>query len=114
MAELLTNGPAACEHLKQAYEVLEDPVRRGIAGFLAARTLVFTGRPREGGAMSRRVAAELPDELADLRMAVEAVQPVAAVFGSGDDESLARLQRWRTESPGDGPGREGAAVGHRV
>jgi DNA-binding NarL/FixJ family response regulator len=105
VAEVLTNGPAASVHLQQAYEALQDPQRKGMAGFLAARTMVFTGEPDAGAALARKVASELPDELADLRMALEAVEPMGGVNGGTFDESImVGLRQWRTNSPGKGPG----------
>src|SRR3954447_4355549 len=104
VAELLTNGPAGAAHLLEAYDVLTDPVQRGMAGFLASRTMLFTDQPDEGAAMARRVAKELPPELGDLRMALEAVEPIGAMFGGGDISIFERLHPYREKSPGDGPG----------
>lgn len=104
LAELLTNGPAGAEHLRQAYDVLDDHVKRGMAGFLAARTMLFTDQPEEGAALARRVAGDLPPELDDLRMAVEAVEPIGAMFGGGDLAIFDRLEPYRKKSPGAGPG----------
>jgi DNA-binding NarL/FixJ family response regulator len=104
VAELSTSGPAAAEHLRGAYEGLREPARRGMAGLLLARTLLFTGAPLEGAALAREVADELPPELGDLRQGLEATEPIGSVFGGGNYEVLEKLERWRTESPGDGPG----------
>jgi DNA-binding CsgD family transcriptional regulator len=104
LAELLTSGPAAVEHLRGAYEELKDPTQRGMAGYLLARVLPFTGAPAEGLAMAQRVIDDLPPELRDLRQACEAVQVVAAVFGGGPRD-VVDLTPYRTEPPpGDGPG----------
>jgi DNA-binding CsgD family transcriptional regulator len=104
VAELLTNGPAGAAHLREAYDDLSDPVQKGMSGFLAARTMLFTNQPDEGAAMARRVAAELPPELGDLRMAVEAVEPIGAMFGDGDLAIFESLHPYREKSPGEGPG----------
>ena len=50
VAELLTNGPTGAVHLREAYDVLEDPVQRGMAGLLAARAMIFTQEPEAGAA----------------------------------------------------------------
>jgi DNA-binding NarL/FixJ family response regulator len=66
--------------------------------------MLFTGAPSKGAALAREVAASLPPEMQDLRFALEAVEPIGAVFGGGGHEVFERLERWRTESPGTGPG----------
>jgi DNA-binding CsgD family transcriptional regulator len=103
LAELLTSGPAAVEHLREAYDKLEHPAQRGMAGYLVARVLPFTGAPAEGLAMAQRVIQDLPPELDDLRNACEAIQMVAAVFGGGPRD-VVDVTSYRTESPGEGPG----------
>ena len=103
LAELLTSGPAAAEHLSEAFEQLEDPVRRGMAGYLVARVLPFTGAAREGLEMAQRVIDDLPPEMEDLRQACEALKMVAAVFGGGSRD-VVDVSPYRTKSPGDGPG----------
>ena len=104
VAELSISGPAAAEHLRGAYEDLREPARKGMAGLLLARTLLFTGAPLEAAALARQVADELPPGLSDLRQGLEATEPIGSVFGGGDYEVFERLERWRTESPGAGPG----------
>ncbi|HEX2232246.1 MAG TPA: AAA family ATPase, partial [Thermoleophilaceae bacterium] len=101
LAELLTSGPAAVEHLRAAYDDLKDPAQRGMAGYLVARVLPFTGAPAEGLAMAQRVIEDLPPELGDLRQACEAIQVVAGVFGGGPRDVI-DLRPYRTESPGQG------------
>jgi DNA-binding CsgD family transcriptional regulator len=103
LAELLTSGPTAVEHLREAYDQLEDPAQRGMAGYMVARVLPFTGAPAEGLAMAQRVIADMPPELEDLRQALEALQLVASVFGGGPRD-VVDLSPYRTESPGEGPG----------
>lgn len=75
-----------------------------MAGLLLSRTLLFTGAPSEGAALARQVAEELPRELGDLRQGLEATEPIGSVFGGGNYEVLERMERWRTGSPGTGPG----------
>ncbi len=105
VAELLTNGPTGAVHLREAHGVLEDPVQRGMAGLLAARAMIFPREPEAGAVLARRVADELPPELADLRMALEAVEPIGGVNGGSFDPSImAGLRQYRTKSPGTGPG----------
>lgn len=96
LAEALTSGPAAAEHLREAYDGLRDPQARGMAAQVLGRALLFTGFPEEGASVVRRAAAELPAELDDLRMALEAFELFSVLFGAGDPEELRRLERHRT------------------
>jgi DNA-binding CsgD family transcriptional regulator len=104
-AEAMTNGPAAVEHLREAFETLEDPRARGMAAQVLGRALLFTGHPAEGAEVARQAAAELPDELGDLKRALEALELIAvAEFGVGDGEGLARLERYRSGLVDEGVG----------
>ena len=49
IAEALTYGPAAIEHLREAYDVLDDPLRRALAAGMLARDADVHRRPRRGG-----------------------------------------------------------------
>jgi DNA-binding CsgD family transcriptional regulator len=102
-AEALTNGPAAAEHLARAYEELSKPEDRAAAAGLLGRALLFTGHLEEATSIARRAASELPDELEDLRMQLEALELVAIFFGARGPERLARLRAHR-RPPKDGAG----------
>ncbi|WP_254647795.1 BTAD domain-containing putative transcriptional regulator [Streptomyces sp. GbtcB6] len=101
-AETLGNGPAAVEHLRQAYDTLADPGRRAAAALLLARILVFAGGHGQATEFARRAAAELPAELSDERQGLLALERISG-FMHGLDQKL-----WRTvEDPvveGEGPG----------
>src|SRR5262245_190609 len=66
-AEALTNAPAAAEHLRAAYEQLDEPTARAGVAHVLARALMFTGRPEEAAEVTERAANELPPELDDVR-----------------------------------------------
>jgi tetratricopeptide (TPR) repeat protein len=102
-AEALTSGPAAVEHLAHAYEELSDPSDRAAAAGLLGRALMFTGFREEAAAVARRAANELPDELEDLRMGLEAFEFMTIYFGAGDPNRLSRLREHR-RPPEGGPG----------
>jgi DNA-binding CsgD family transcriptional regulator len=104
LAEALTSGPAAAEHLRDAYQALSDPQARGMAAQVLGRALLFTGFPEEGAAVVRRAAAELPSELEDLRKALEAFELFSVLFGAGDPEELRELERYRALPAGTGVG----------
>ncbi len=102
-AEALTSGTTAVQHLARAYDELPDPVSRAAAAGLLGRALVFTGSPDDAQAMARRAAKELPDELADLRMALQALEYMTVIFGARGPERLAELRGHR-RPPDAGPG----------
>jgi DNA-binding CsgD family transcriptional regulator len=104
LAEALTSGPAAAEHLREAYEALSDPQARGMAAQVLGRALLFTGFPEEGAAVVRRAAADLPSELEDLRKALQAFELFSVLFGAGDPEELRGLERYRALPAGTGVG----------
>jgi DNA-binding CsgD family transcriptional regulator len=102
-AEACTKGPAAAEHLALAYEKLSDPETRAAAAGLLGRALIFTGSPDEAASVARRAAKELPDELDDLRKALEALEFMTVFFGASGPERLSRLRAYR-RPPEGGPG----------
>ena len=99
VAEALTNGAAAQEHLALAREGLSDPLDRGAAAGLLARTVLFRGAPEEAASIAARAAAELPPELEDQRMELEALESMAVFFGADHRDRLERLRRHRGHIP---------------
>jgi DNA-binding SARP family transcriptional activator/DNA-binding NarL/FixJ family response regulator len=80
-AEVLTHGPEAVQHLREAHEGLTD-VDLGVAAANAlARTLLFTSSPVAGAAVAREAAASLPAERADDALGLEAFALSSIVFG---------------------------------
>jgi DNA-binding CsgD family transcriptional regulator len=104
LAEALTSGPAAAEHLREAYEALSDRRARAMAAQVLGRALLFTGFPEEGAGVVRRATAELPPELEDVRKALEAFELFSVLFGAGDRVELRRLEHYRALPPGAGVG----------
>ena len=103
-AETMVSGPAAADHLAEAYDLITDPMTRAMTAQALARALVFTGQPGAGAAVARSAAAEVPAELADLRDALEACECLAVLIGGGSPDVLRRLAHHRTlpTSPGIG------------
>ncbi len=99
-----TYAPLALEHLREAYELLDDPRTRGQAAFLLARTLIFAGGADDAAAFARRAADELPPELEDERQALEAVELTSIYFGAAVESGIERLRALREHDFGDGPG----------
>jgi DNA-binding NarL/FixJ family response regulator len=98
-----TNAPRAVEHLAVAYRDLTDPPTRALAAFALAQSQLFTGAPRDGAALARRAAAELPPEMADVRQMLESIELLSVFFGA-DPGVLDRLAHYRREREGDGVG----------
>jgi AAA ATPase domain len=104
VAEALISGPAATEHLRAAYESIEDPVARGMTVNVLGRTLLFAGSADEAAALAGRAAAELPSELAELRSVLEALDLMTSFFRAGFPELLERAKAYRGRPAADGAG----------
>jgi DNA-binding CsgD family transcriptional regulator len=103
-AEARRSAPRAAEHLRAAYETLEDPGKRAIAADVLARTLLFFEGPEQAGGIVRQAAAAVPEELTDLRQRLEALELFIAFFGADSPEAVQRLERYRHDPPGGGVG----------
>ncbi|MFC4150003.1 BTAD domain-containing putative transcriptional regulator [Micromonospora mangrovi] len=100
--ETLGDGPAAKEHLRQAYETLTDAESRAAAAQLLARTLVFAGEVGEASAFARSAASTLPADLHDERQVLLGVHRIGGYI-HGLDPALWRCGPEPVVS-GDGPG----------
>jgi DNA-binding CsgD family transcriptional regulator len=101
--EAMTSLPAALGHLRSAYELAGEPSMRGWAADQLARSLVFLDAPDEGAAIAARVARELPAELADFALRLEAVELFALVFGAEvTDDRRERLRAYWERDPSRG------------
>ena len=109
LTETLTYGPAAADHLRQAWEALEEPHQRALVAAPLARTLVFTAPTDEAVAFVREAVAELPPELVDARQALRAVELMALPLGARDEQAVAALEDLQIE--GNGPGARMLAAG---
>jgi DNA-binding SARP family transcriptional activator/DNA-binding CsgD family transcriptional regulator len=103
VAEMLTRGPAALEHLEAAYEGISDPVQRAAVAGLLGRALLFTGRPQEGTDLARDAARALPPEADEMRAQMDAFDMVTVWFGVRPPSELARLEPWRKPLVADAP-----------
>ena len=109
-AEAMTSLPAALGHLRGAYELADEPARRGQAADGLARALMFMHAPDEAAAIAGRAAADLPRELGDLARRLEAVEFLALVFGAEHGDRLERLRAYRRIDASDGLGAGSLAV----
>jgi DNA-binding NarL/FixJ family response regulator len=106
-----TYGPAAIDHLREAYDLLDDPRKRALAAFVLARTLMFAADPDAAAAFARRAAGDLPDGYDDERQALEAVELSSAHFNATIEEDTERLLAMADDDFGDGPGGRMLAAG---
>jgi DNA-binding CsgD family transcriptional regulator len=82
-AEMKVNGPAAIEHLRQARELIDDPVRGARVGVALAWTLFFTGEARrieEARELYTQELAALGRDVPELRRRLEAGLAATAMF----------------------------------
>ena len=99
LAEVLTDGLAAAEHLTEAFETLDDDVPRALVAHALARALLFTGSPAEAAAFAELTASQLPAALADDSRNLTAFALMTGFFGVDAPERLQRLAAYR-ELPG--------------
>ena len=104
--ESMANGPRAVEHLSEAYQALaDDPVERGRAAVMLARTLVFAGDRGEAARFAREASAALPATSVDERQGLLALERISAyMHGLG-------VQTW---DPSDYPDIVGSGPGARM
>jgi DNA-binding CsgD family transcriptional regulator len=111
-AEAAVDAEAAIEHLAEAFELSTDANARGLVAVTLARTLLYTDQPEEALVLIRRASAKMqPDS--DDRLALEALELMTPVFGTGRPPPTDRLVR--RLAPGASAGAKMvAAVASRV
>jgi DNA-binding NarL/FixJ family response regulator len=107
LAEALTSAPDAVQHLRQAYEALEDPLKRAAVAAALSRALSSTGAPAEAAEVASRAAAAIPRGHEDVRWGLEAYVLGSLIFGVGDPAAMRRLDEL-------GPPRPDAGVGAKM
>jgi DNA-binding CsgD family transcriptional regulator len=104
LAEAFTNAPAATQHLRQAYDGLDDPLERATVAGVLGRALLANRSPGEAATLARQAAADLPPALNDMRRALEALELTTIFFGGGDPAALRRLDAHKPPRESDGVG----------
>lgn len=105
MAEAFANQKAAAAvHLAAGYETIADPLQRAAVAETLARVLLFTAPASEAASVVRRAAARLPEEFADARWRLEALELFSVNLGANVADSDARLESARAGLRGAGPG----------
>jgi DNA-binding CsgD family transcriptional regulator len=102
IAETLTHGPAAADHLREAWEALAEPRERAQVAATLARMLVFTAPASEAVAFARSAGGELPPDLTDDRQALRAIELYAVPLGARDEDAAAMLDHVRIDGAGPG------------
>jgi DNA-binding CsgD family transcriptional regulator len=103
-AEGYTNGPAAAEHLQEAYDDLADPRARAALANGLVRALLFTGAIQRAADTAFAALEPLGPEDADLRRGLEAFARLAYYFGAGGPDVLEPLVPLRRPPEEPGPG----------
>jgi DNA-binding CsgD family transcriptional regulator len=104
LAESLSDGPLAARHLRAAYTATQDPAMRAVVAHVLLRLVLFTESPAEALALARRFREDLPPEMEDVRLGIEAFELSLVLFGCADPAQEERLERFRDPSLGTGPG----------
>lgn len=111
MAEALADDKAgAAEHLRAALETAVDVQERATIAEALSRALLFTAPAGEAAAVARRVGSELPEELADAKLRLEALELLSVAFGASVPAGAERLEAARAGLRGTGPGARMLAV----
>ena len=87
--------PSASEHLREAYELLEDPLQRARVAEILAGILLLSGAADDAVDVARTSTAQLGDRHQDQRRAIEAMELYGIAFGAQIPDAAARLARVR-------------------
>jgi DNA-binding SARP family transcriptional activator/tetratricopeptide (TPR) repeat protein len=87
LLETLVDGPAGLEHLGAAYDLVTEPAARAELAITIAWTHVFTSSPGVASRFAREAAASLPEDLADARQGLLALQRISG-FMHGLDPAV--------------------------
>ena len=104
LAEALTEGPPAAEHLEAAYAGLRDPLTRVIAAHVLGRLLLFMGRAKDAADLARRAADEAEPEMPDTALALRAFEYSTILFDAVDPARWEELKPFRELPLDGGPG----------
>ena len=83
--------PSASEHLREARDLLDDPLQRALAAEILARTLMLSGAADDAVEVAQLAIAELGDQHADLRRGLESMELYGVAFGAPVPNAAARL-----------------------
>jgi DNA-binding CsgD family transcriptional regulator len=96
-AEALISGESAAEHLQEAHQLIQDPVRKAEAASLLGRQLFYLRRHDESVAVFKQALDELGGGDAELERLLEAGLISTGLFlPTAQDEVSRRLERIRS------------------
>ena len=95
----IMEGHDALPYLHEAHAAQRDPLLRPLAAINLARTYVFTATPARCREIVAEAIRELPDEFADLHLALRALDGSALYFGAGGSTDPGRLAERRGTPP---------------
>ncbi len=104
LAESLGDGPLAARHLRAVYTATRDPAMRAVVAHVLLRLVLFTEGPEEALSLARHYREDLPVEMEDARIGIEAFELCMILFGVLDPAEAVRLERFRDPTLGEGPG----------
>jgi DNA-binding CsgD family transcriptional regulator len=104
LAEVRSNGPAASEHLRLAYESLDDVSMRGLAAYSLARTLLFMGEVEEARRFASEAARAMPPGHEDVVAMITAMELMALYFGADVPDAADRFRELRAIPAGSAGG----------
>ena len=106
--EASTDGPAALQHLTEAYQTLDDEAQRADAACVLARSLVFAGERGQAAAVARAAREALPEDLDDHRQMLLALERITGFMHDLDPASYDKDAK--PEIRGEGPGARSLAA----
>lgn len=112
--ETHVDGPSGVAHLRDAYDALDEPRERARLAIDIARTHVFVSPPGVATTFARAAAAQLPDELADERQGLVALQRIAGYMHGLPAESYRAGPAPVVSGEGDGARMLAATLSYEV
>ncbi|MBJ7521332.1 MAG: AAA family ATPase [Solirubrobacteraceae bacterium] len=97
--EAQTTAAGAAGHLRAALDATEDVAARAEIAQALARTLIFTGAPKDGLAVAHAAMDELPADDRDARLGLLALEATSVNFGAADPVALQALHDYRDIDP---------------
>ena len=102
--ESAVSVPSASEHLREAHDLLEDPLQRALAAQVLAQALILSGAADDAVEVARAAVVELGDRYTDQGRALESMELYGVAFGAHVPDAAARLERARAAGVPDGLG----------
>ncbi|MGZ4305703.1 MAG: ATP-binding protein [Solirubrobacteraceae bacterium] len=86
---------SASDHLREAHDLLEDPLQRALAADGLTRALMLSGAADDAVEVAQTAIAELGDRHADQRLSLESMELYGPAFGADVPDAPVRLARVR-------------------